>query len=158
LISMRQALEDDAIMGRAFIGDSWLPWRALLIASNGEELSIRERSIFTELTGRPREPMERVEELVTIKGRRSGGTTAAAGMLTYNAALVDYSAVLGAGEKVLALCLAPNARQATIAFDRTAGLIDASEMLRSMVTGRTQDTIGLANNVSIEVRPASFRG
>jgi hypothetical protein len=155
---MRRALEDSAVMGRAFAGDSWLPWRSLLIAANGEELSTRERSVFTELTGRPKEPLERVEELVTIKGRRSGGTSAAGAMLVYNAALVDYSDCLGRGEKALALCLAPNARQAQIAFDRTAGLIDDSEMLRSMVLTRTQDTISLANSVNIEVRPASFRG
>lgn len=38
-------------------------------------------------------------------------------------------------------------------------LINASEMLRSMVAKpMTQETISLANNVNIEVRPASFRG
>jgi hypothetical protein len=155
---MRQALEDPAIMGNAFAGDSWLPWRSLLIAANGEELSTKERAIFTELTGRPREPLERVEELVTVKGRRSGGTSAAGAMLVYAGCLTDYSDCLAPNEKALALCLAPNARQAQIAFDRTAGLIDTSEMLRSMVATRTQDTINLANSVAIEVRPASFRG
>jgi hypothetical protein len=158
LLTMRQALEDRAIMGAAFSGDSWMPWRCLMIAANGEELSSRERGIYVELTGRAREPLERVDELIAIKGRRSGGTTAAAGVLAYNACLVDYSDVLGAGEKALALCLAPTARQATIAFERTSGLVDSSEMLRSMVAGRTQETISLVTNVSIEVRPASFRG
>src|SRR5690242_1458539 len=105
---MRAALEDPGIMGRALAGDSWLPWRSLLIAANGEELSTAERVIFTELTGRPREPLERVEELVAIKGRRSGGTTAAAAMLVYSSCLIDYSTVLGHGETALALCLAPN--------------------------------------------------
>jgi Terminase large subunit, T4likevirus-type, N-terminal len=158
LISMRAALEDAAIMGNAFAGHSWLAWRSLLIAANGEELTSEERAVFTELTGREREPLERVEELVCIKGRRSGGTTAAAAMLVYNACLADYSDVLGYGEKALALCLAPNTRQASVSFERTAGLIDASPMLRSMVTDRTKDTIALANNVSIEIRPASHRG
>jgi hypothetical protein len=129
LISMRRALEDPDIMGRAFAGDSWLAWRALAIASNGEELSRRERAAFTELTGRPREPLERVEELVAIKGRRGGWRSMMGAMLAYNACLCDYSDVLGYGETALALCLAPNARQATLAFDRTVGLIDASGLL-----------------------------
>jgi hypothetical protein len=156
---MRRALEDPAIMGRAFAGDSWLPWRAILIAANGEELSTtKERPAFTDLTGRDREPLERVDELVAIKGRRGGWTSAMGAALVYNAALIDYSDCLAVGETALALCLAPNARQAALAFDRTVGLIDASEMLRSTVKHRTQETISLSNNVNIEVRPASFRG
>jgi hypothetical protein len=158
LISMRAALEDPEIMGNAFAGDSWLPWRAIAIAAHGEELSTKERTIFTELTGRPREPMERCEELIAIKGRRGGWTSMMGAMLTYNSCLVDYSDSLGLGETALALCLAPNARQAQLSFDRTEGLIDASEMLRSMVLDRTKETITLDNSVSIEVRPASFRG
>jgi hypothetical protein len=155
---MRAALEDPAIMGDAFAGDSWLPWRTLAIAAHGEELSHTERAIFTELTGRAHEPLERCEELVAIKGRRGGWTSMMGAMLTYNACLCDYHDSLGVGETALALCLAPNARQAQLAFDRTEGLIDASEMLHSMVVDRTKETIELDNNVSIEVRPASFRG
>jgi hypothetical protein len=155
---MRTALEDPAIMGNAFAGDSWLAWRALAIAAHGEELTRGERTIFTELTGRPCEPSERCEEMVAVKGRRGGWTSMMGAMLTYNACLVDYSDSLGLGETALALCLAPNARQAQLAFDRTEGLIDASEMLRSTVLDRTKETISLHNSVSIEVRPASFRG
>ncbi len=158
LIPMRVALADPEIFGNSFAGPSWIAWRTLLIAGMGESLLPEERPIFTKLTGRAREPLEPCEELVVLKGRRSGGTSAAAALLTYSSCLIDYSNVLGAGERGLALFLAPNARQAQIAFDRAAGLIDASPLLRGMVSSQTQDTISLSNNVDLEVRPASYRG
>jgi hypothetical protein len=49
-------------------GDSWLAWRVLLIAAMGEPLTDEERAIFAKLTGREREPGERVDELWCVVG------------------------------------------------------------------------------------------
>jgi hypothetical protein len=35
LVSLREALADPGLLGGAIPGDSWLPWRTLLIASLG---------------------------------------------------------------------------------------------------------------------------
>ena len=49
-------------------GDSWLPWRVLLIAAMGEALTDDERLVFTQLTGREREPLQRVNEFERLSG------------------------------------------------------------------------------------------
>jgi hypothetical protein len=157
LISMRRALEDPDIFGAT--DPSWLPWNVLLIAGMGEPLRDgEERAMFRKLTGREREPLERVEELVAVCGRRSGKTTAAARLLVYLSALCTYDDCLDFGERGLGLFLATTAHQAKIAFDRAAGIVDASALLRSMVITKTQDTIALSNSVDLVVRPASPRG
>jgi hypothetical protein len=62
-VTMRRALEDPNLLGKCLPGPSWRGWRTLLIAANGEPLDEGERAIFTELTGRAQEPLERCEEL-----------------------------------------------------------------------------------------------
>jgi hypothetical protein len=99
-----------------------------------------------------------LEELVAIKGRRSGGTTAAARLLVYLSALCTYDDCLDAGERGIGLFLATTAQQAKLAFERAAGIVDNSPLLRSMVTGKTADTISLSNSVDLAIRPASPRG
>jgi hypothetical protein len=99
-VSMRAALGDDDLLGRALPGPSWASWRVLLIAIMGEALLDGERPIFAELTGgREREPCELVEEFHAVVGRRSGKTRAAATLATYLAALVDHSDRLAPGER-----------------------------------------------------------
>src|SRR5438132_8598922 len=156
LVTMRQALADPDIFGAT--DPSWLPWNVLLIAAMGEPLTAAEREIFAALTRREREPLQRCEELVAIKGRRSGGTSAAARLLVYLSALCDYADCLAIGERGLGLFLSTTALQAAIAFDRSAGIVDASVVLREMVIDRTADTISLRNSVDLAVRPASPRG
>jgi len=75
-ISLRQALADPALLGGVLEGESWKPWRALLIAAMGGDLTQDERLVFKKFTGRDREPGRRVEEFVGIKGRRAGGSYA----------------------------------------------------------------------------------
>lgn len=83
LMTMREALADESILGSAFrrrpgAPDSWLAWRALSIGMMGEELTTEERQVWRELTALQREPYVRCEEVAILKGRRSGGTTAMA--------------------------------------------------------------------------------
>ena len=71
LVTMREALDSSDLFGRVFAGESWAKWRVWLIALMGEELTDEERVVFTGITGRDREPLERVEEAWAICGRRS---------------------------------------------------------------------------------------
>ena len=83
-----------------FEGDSWLSWRALLIASNGEALTDDEREAFKRLTGREREPLEPRQELWgPPAGRRGGKSRAAAVLAIYQAVFVDHSKVMVVGER-----------------------------------------------------------
>jgi hypothetical protein len=162
LLTMRRAISDPLLLGSAFAvkpgqPDTWTAWRAMSLAAVGEELTPAELASFQELTRRETSPTEPVGEMAIIKGRRSGGTTYCATMVAYLSALIDYSDVLGPGERATALLIAPSQRQAEIAFGRVCGLFDASPLLSSMIVGRTADSLTLNNNVTVEVQAASYR-
>jgi len=62
LVSMRDALDDSDLFGSILGGPTWLAWRVVLLAAMGEALTEEERAVFQRLTGRPQEPLQRVEE------------------------------------------------------------------------------------------------
>ena len=112
--TMRQALDDPALLGNVLAGPSWSAWRVLLIAAMGERLTKSERKLFTRLTGRESEPGQRIEELWAVVGRRGGKSRAMAVLASYIAGLCDHSDVLAPGERGLVLCVAPDLKQAGI--------------------------------------------
>ena len=75
-ISLRKALSDPNLLGRALAGGSWRAWRILLIAAMGEALTDEERETFKELTGRDHEPLQRVDQFAAVIGRRGGKSRA----------------------------------------------------------------------------------
>ena len=60
---MRRTVTDPKLLGSVLVGPSWEAWRVLLIAAMGEALTDDERKTFTELTGREREPLQRVRDV-----------------------------------------------------------------------------------------------
>src|SRR5271165_261154 len=154
---MRAALGDPDLFGRVFPGESWSAWRVLLIAAMGEALTDDERAVFEALTGRPRGPAERVDELWAVIGRRGGKTRAGAVLAAYLAALCDHADKLAPGERAVLPILSASVWQAQKAFGFLAGIFDAVPALSAMVIGRTSETIALSNGVDIECRPASYR-
>ena len=122
--TMRRALSDPALLGNVIAGESWRPWKVLLIALWGEALDDDERAIFTALTGRAREPLERWEEVWAIAGRRAGKSRAIAVLTVFLSCFVDYSAAIAVGERLIVLCLAQNAKQAAVVFGYVAGIIE----------------------------------
>src|SRR5262245_18249658 len=105
-VTLREALADPNLLGTAVAGDSWRSWRTLLIAAMGEELREDEREICTRLTGRVREPRQRVDQFAAVIGRRGGNSRAIATLATYIAGLCDHSDALVAGELGILLCVA----------------------------------------------------
>jgi hypothetical protein len=158
LVSMRAALGDPDLLGRAVPGESWSAWRTMLIAIMGEELDEAERAVWRELTGgREAEPGAPVEEFFAVVGRRSGKTRAAATAAVYLAVLCDHSGELAPGERGVLPILSATTWQATRALNLIRGIFSGSPALGSMIESETQDTLRLSTNVDIECRPASFR-
>jgi hypothetical protein len=155
-ISLREALSDPNLLGSALAGDSWKAWRTLLIAAMGEELTADERAIFAKLTGREREPLRPVEEFLAVVGRRGGKSRALATFAAYISGLAEHPSLVP-GERGVVLCIAPDTRQASIALEYCAAVFEQSPILRSLIVGRTTDSLSLSNGVDIEVRAASFR-
>lgn len=158
LVTMREALDDPQLLGGALPGESWLAWRTLLIGSAGEALTGEERLLFTALTGRESEPLELVEELWAIVGRRGGKTRAAGTLAAYVGALCDHREYLAPGERGVIPILAADKEQAGKAFDHARGILEHSPVLCQELDGEpTSDTIRLTTNVDITVKTASFR-
>jgi hypothetical protein len=136
-------------------GDSWRAWRTLLIAANGERLTPAERTLFTALTGRDKEPGQRVEELIAVVGRRGGKSRSLATLASYLAALCKHNLV--PGETGVVLLIAPDTKQATIALNYAVAIFEQSPILKQLIARQTADTLELTNGISIEVRSSSFR-
>jgi hypothetical protein len=56
------------------------------------------------------------------------------------------------------LVMAQNVKQAGILLSYIVGIIESIPMLAGMVRNKTADILELSNGVTIEVRPANFRG
>lgn len=157
-VTMREALADPDLLGGAIPGDSWLPWRVLLIAAMGEALTDDERPVFTELTLRDSEPMTRVEEFWGVVGRRGGKTRAAGTLAAYVGALCDHTEDLAPGERGVLPILAASLSQAGRAFMHARGVIEHSPVLAEELDGEpTAGVIRLHTRIDIEVKPANFR-
>ena len=156
-VSMREALSDPDLLGKALAGDSWLAWRTLLIAMLGEALTVDERAIFASLTGREREPLEPCEEFWGVIGRRGGKSRAMAVLAAYLGGLCDHTDKLALGEVGMIPVLAATQKQAAVVFAYVDALFETIPLLAELVASRTADTLNLTNQVSVEVRPASFR-
>jgi hypothetical protein len=138
-VPLREALSDPNLLGTAIAGDSWRSWRTLLIAAMGEELREDEREIFTELTGREREPLQRVDQFAAVIGRRGGKSRAMATLATYIAGLCDHADALVPGERGVLLCVALDQRVAKIILDYAEASFEHSPILRQLIVGRTAD-------------------
>ncbi len=157
LVSMRLALDEPALFGKALAGESWAAWRILLIGAMGEKLKDDERAIFTALTGREREPLSRVDELWSIVGRRGGKTRAAAVLAAYLAALCDHADKLAPGERGVLPIMSASTWQAQKAFGFLSGIFAEIPALAALVENETADTLSLTTRIDVECRPASFR-
>jgi hypothetical protein len=123
----------------------------------GEVLTDEERAVFTKLTGREREPLVRVSELTAIVGRRGGKTTAMAALATYIAACCDHTDALARGETGIVLAIAQDTKVAAKIISFCHAFLADSVILAQLIKSRTADVLELANNISVEARPASFR-
>ena len=156
-VPLREALSDPNLLGAAIAVDSWSSWRTLLIAAMGEELAVDERQIFSKLTGREHEPLQPVDQLVAVVGRRGGKSRAMATLASYIAGLCDHSDALVPGERGVLLCVALDQRVAKIILDYAEACFERSPILKQLIVNRTADALELANGITLEVRPASFR-
>lgn len=154
--TMRRALDDPQLLGGVLAGDSWAAWRTMLVAAAGEELTDDERETFAQLTGRNREPGERVEEFWCVVGRRGGKSRAMATIATYVAGLCAHPELVP-GERGVVLVIAPDQKQAAVVLDYTAAAFEQSPILRQLIANRTSDALELTNRISVEVRASNFR-
>jgi hypothetical protein len=103
------------------------------------------------------EPLEPVEELWAIVGRRGGKTRAAGTLAAYIAGLCDHSEALAPGERGVLPIMAASTEQATRAFHHVAGILRHSPILKSEIETELSDVIRLKTSIDVQIRPANFR-
>jgi hypothetical protein len=156
-VPFRQAITDTKLLGNVLPRDSYRPIDIISTAAFGEALTDEERVIFQQFTGRDHEPDKRIDELIVVKGRRSGlSSTAGKSWIPYIAGLCTHPALVR-GERGVVLCVAPDQAQATILLDYAHAAFEQSPILSQLIKNRTSDTLALTNNISIEVRSSNFR-
>ena len=156
-ISFREAICDPQLLGHCLVGPSWRAWRTLLIGAFGEPLIDQEElDLFARMTGGREPPLQRVEELVAIIGRRGGKSAADAAAAAYITTCVDFSDVLARGETGVCLIISPDVRQSSVMLNYARAAIEGSPLLSQQITNMTSDTIELGN-LSIETRAASTK-
>jgi hypothetical protein len=155
-ITMRKALEDPNLLGHALPGDTWRPWRILLIALMGEALTDDERIVFKELTGRDHEAGFRCEEFVAVIGRRGGKSRAMAALVAYVCGLCDHPELV-LGERGLCLIIASDQEQALTCLSYVEAAFMGSPLLRQLIESKTQKQIRLTNKLLIMVRASDYR-
>lgn len=148
---------DPALCGSEFAGPSWATWRVIarLLDGDAHLLSADELALAQALTGRQTFPTVPPPELFVGCGRRAGKTRFSA-ILAVHAAAQTYSA-LGRGEQATVAIVAPDRRQARLAFDYAAGLVTSSDILRAELTRQTTETLEFRHNTRLEVHTGSFR-
>lgn len=156
-MNIRDAMNDPALFGDQFGGDSWGAWRALLAGLYGLALDAEELAHWQELTAREKPPQAAHDELWLAVGRRGGKSQVAALMAIYEAAFKDYSADLAPGEVATVMILAADRKQARSVMRYVSGLINSNAMLRRLVAREDVESIQLTNRAAIEVHTASFR-
>jgi hypothetical protein len=156
IVSLRESLSDPDLLGHVLHGPTWKPHRVLLLAAFGEELTDDERTLFRAFTDRESEPGKCVSEFCVVAGRRTGKTSGLmSAAATYISGLCDFRDVLAPAETGTFLCLAQDQRTAKQVLDYVETHFMRSKILRPRFVRRTQDTIELTNNITIEVRPAN---
>jgi hypothetical protein len=156
-IDIIAALDDPALFGPLFKGESWAAWRAFLAALFGLPMMPAQLAIYQERTGRSIPPAKQFTETALIVGRRGGKSRVLSLIAVFIAVFRDYDQYLAPGEVATIAVLAANRAQARSIFRFTLGLLKAVPLLAPMIADDSTESIKLHNRVVIEISTASFR-
>src|SRR5215831_11886122 len=98
-MKLLDALADPHLLGSAFAGPTWSPWKAFLAAVDACPLDAEALALYRRCTGRQTPPTEPAREVYAIVGRRGGKSRLAAAMAVEAACLRDWTAHLAVGER-----------------------------------------------------------
>jgi hypothetical protein len=156
-VSIIDAMNDPALFGPWFKGNTWNPWRAFLSALFGLPMNAEQLVLYKKHTGRTNPPTHQFREARLLCGRRAGKSLIAALLAVYLAVFRDYSQYLAPGELATMMVIAADRRQARVIMRFIKGFVNGVPMLAQMISRETRETLELSNRVVIEIHTASFR-
>ena len=160
--SIVDAMDDRAVFGRHFEGESWNGWRSLLKAAFALPMTQSETEFFHLIASR-NPPTKQVPELWVIAGRGAGKDSIASLIVAHTAALFDrpkpngFLARLRRGERALCACLACSRDQARTILEFTRGYFTDAPSLASMIQRETLTGFELNNNTEVAIATNDFR-
>jgi hypothetical protein len=156
-MNILDAINDPAVFGKHFRGDSWASWRSFLAALFALPMSPGQLAVYRQCTGRTAPPSKPVSWAWLVCGRRSGKSFTLAICAVFLSVFRDWRPYLAVGEHVTCMIVCADRRQARVILRYVRGLLKAVPMLAQTIEGETRESIDLRNNVTIEVHTASFR-
>jgi hypothetical protein len=156
-VNILQAISDDAVFGRHFVGDTWQAWRVFLAALFGLLLTPEQLATYQQHTGRQMPPTTAHREAWLVIGRRGGKSFILAVIAVFLAVFKDWRPYLGPGEVGTIMVVCADRRQARVIMRYALGLLRAVPMLKRQIESSTRESITLKNAVVIEVHTSSFK-
>lgn len=137
---------------------TWHSWEVFLAAVFGLPIADGpDLELYRKCTGRQSPPTQPFRTVFCASGRRSGKSRIASAACVYQAAMRDWSAVLGPGERGKALIVATDREQARGIRNYVAGLLNANPNLKRLVASEGKERIELSTGIDIEVASANYR-
>lgn len=155
-VSIVEAMQDPALFGDRFGGESWATWRALLAAFYGLPLTASQAEKVSYLTARSVAPGTAFRELWMPIGRRGGKSHVASLIAVYEAAFRDHQPNLSPGEWATVALIAADRAQARTLLRYVRAMFQ-HPLLKPLVVKETAEGLELRNLTAIEVHTASFR-
>jgi hypothetical protein len=137
--------------------DTWRAWFTVLKAIFALEMTHKERTMFTQLSGREAPPVQQVQECWLVCGRRAGKSFIVSLIAVFLATFRNYQQFLGPGERGILMVVATDRKQARVIMRYLTALLQAVPMLAAMIERQDSESIDLNNQVSIEIVTASYR-
>jgi hypothetical protein len=159
-ITITAAIRDRRLLGGVFKDvKTWRAWMVFLSALFNLPIEDPEDlKIFQECTGLIEPPKERIREAAVICGRRSGKSFISAIIAVFLACFRDWTPYLTAGERAWIFIIATDRMQSSIIQGYIRGIMNSSDVLRSMIDQELKEELHLKNGVSIGIKTSSWRG
>jgi len=158
MTTITDALADPNLLGAA-LGPTttWQTWLVVLKAAFGQQLTDAELVEFAIVAGSRKPPAQRVRELWTVAGRRSGKSRMAAAVVVFIACFLDHRERLAPGETGYVLCLSATKAQAELIRSYALAFLEQSPVLAGEIVNVTAEEIVLRGGIVIAVHTNSFR-
>ena len=152
-ISILEALAEPALLGSSLVGDraSWSAWLAFLAAFFGLP------HLYRDCTARTTPPAAPFSTVFLICGRGAGKSFMLSLVAIFLSCFKDWTSKLAPGGVPVVLLVSPTREQAKINLSYIVGILDASPMLRRLVTNVTSNSVQLRTGVTIETGVANYR-
>lgn len=158
-IDIIQAIRDKNLFGSYFKDlKTWRSWLVFFkVLSGYKRLNDEEMALFRECTGLDALPSKPLREVFICAGRRSGKSTVVSLLSVFFAIWGGWEKYLSPGEEVHIFIISATKDQCNVIKDKISAILDLNQSLRRLVRKELAESIELVNNVTITIKPSSWR-